>query len=105
MYRITIWTMKHRNIASSSKAAMFSARRRSQRTISTARDHVCKPTRHSRTQGLTSFDGVDALDCPPRPLARVSVQIALLRECPEGILVGRVDLLALTLEKLDRFPF
>src|SRR5215510_1094530 len=95
--------MKHKNIARSSNAAMFSARRRSQRTISTARDH--EPTHHSHTQGLTSSDGVDALDCTSRPLAGVLVQIALLRECAEGILVGRVDLLALAPEKLDRFPF
>src|SRR4030095_5575175 len=95
--------MKHTNIASSRKAAMFSARRRSQRTISTARDHEF--TRHSCTQGLTSFDSIDALDCTPRPLAGVLVQISLLRKCTESILVGHVDLLALTLEKLDRFPF
>ena len=48
------------------------------------------------------LDRVDALERALRPVVAVLVDVRLLREGAEGVLVGRVDLLAFLLEELDR---
>src|SRR5438874_2461225 len=116
------------NITDSRNTATFSARRRSQRAIVTARaivsgftDHACVDALARipvgcamlagqfsgdctglRSAGVFSLHRVDALQRALRPLAAVFVEIALLREDAESILVWRVNLLAFFLEELDR---
>ena len=51
------------------------------------------------------FDGVDPLDGALRPVLAIAIDVFLLREAAEGVLVRRVDLLALLLEELDRLLF
>src|SRR5262245_55358866 len=97
--------MKHRNIASSRSAEMFSARRRSQRPTVIAWDHKSGFFAGSGacTWLMPLLDRVDLLECALGPITAVFIDVPLLGKGAERILVGLVDRLAFLLEELDRF--